>query len=124
MRFTYDVNGLLEVQAKVLATGAEHQLVIEQNPGLLSPQEIERRLRELAEIKIHPRELQGNIALLARAARIYEEHTAAVRHEIGVRLLEFKAALETQQPQRIEAARDYLGGLLDQLEGDSSPLLP
>ena len=124
VRFTYDVNGLLEVQAKVLATGAEHQLVIEQNPGLLSPQEIERRLRELAEIKIHPRELQGNIALLARAARIYEEHTAAVRHEIGVRLLEFKAALETQQPQRIEAARDYLGGLLDQLEGDSSPLLP
>jgi molecular chaperone HscC len=106
-----------------VATGAEHQLVIEQNPGLLSPQEIERRLRELAEIKIHPRELQANIALLARAARVYEEHTAAARHEIGVRLLEFRAALETQLPQRIEAAREYLGALLDQLEGDSSPLL-
>jgi molecular chaperone HscC len=123
VRFTYDVNGLLEVQAKVLATGAEHQLVIEQNPGLLSPAQIQQRLTALAQIKIHPRELRGNIALVARAGRVYEEHTAAARQEIGARLLEFKGALETQDAGRIESARRHLSALLDQLEGDSSPLL-
>ena len=124
VRFTYDVNGLLEVQALVVSTRVEHQLVIEQNPGLLDPQEIQRRLAELAALKVHPREQQANLALLTRAGRLYEEHTAALRQEIGAGLLQFKAALETQQPRQIEAARRYLGALLDQIEGESSPLRP
>lgn len=124
VRFTYDVNGLLEVHAQVVATGVEKQLVIEQNPGLLTPQQIRERLDALATLKVHPRDQQGNLALLARAARLYEEHTADARREIGVRLLAFKAALETQEPREIERARRSLGELLDHLDGEAAPLPP
>jgi molecular chaperone HscC len=124
VRFTYDVNGLLDVQARVVATGTEKQLVIEQNPGLLTPEQIRERLAALAALKVHPRDQQANLALLGRAARLYEEHTAAVRQEIGARLLGFKAALESQDPRQIEPARRHLGELLDHLEGDTSPLPP
>jgi molecular chaperone HscC len=124
VRFTYDVNGLLEVHAHVVATGVEKQLVIEQNPGLLTPQQIRARLDALAALKVHPRDQQANLALLARAARLYEEHTADARREIGSRLLAFKAALETQEPRQIEPARSFLGGLLDHLDGEAAPLPP
>ncbi len=124
VRFTYDVNGLLEVHAHVVATGVEKQLVIEQNPGLLTPQQIRERLDALAALKIHPRDQQANLALLARAARLYEEHTADARREIGSRLLTFKAALETQEPRQIEPARRFLDDLLDHLDGEAAPLSP
>jgi molecular chaperone HscC len=124
VRFTYDVDGLLEVHAHVVATGVEKQLVIEQNPGLLTPHQIRERLDALAALKVHPRDQQANLALLARAARLYEEHTADARRDIGSRLLAFKAALETQEPRQIEPARRYLGDLLDYLDGETAPLPP
>jgi len=37
VRFTYDVNGVLQVEAAVRATGKRHELVLERNPGLLDP---------------------------------------------------------------------------------------
>lgn len=124
VRFTYDVNGLLEVQARVVASGAEHQLVIEQNPGLLQPEEIQRRLAALAELKVHPREQQANLAVIARAGRLYEEFTGAMRQHIGANLIQFKAVLETQEARRIETARQQFGAWLDQIEGETSPLPP
>ncbi|WP_386066498.1 Hsp70 family protein [Tahibacter sp. UC22_41] len=124
VRFTYDINGLLEIQARLAADGIEKQLVIEQNPGLLTPQQISERLAALATLKIHPREQQANLALLARAARLYEECTGAARQEIGNRLVGFKSALEAQESRQIETARRHLSNLLDYVDGDASPLPP
>lgn len=46
-RFTYDVDGLLQVEVIEDATGRRHELVLEQNPGLLDREEIARRLQAL-----------------------------------------------------------------------------
>jgi molecular chaperone HscC len=73
VRFTYDINGLLEVEATVAGSGETSRTVIEQNPGVLTPDEIERRLQGLTELKTHPREQSENRAALARAERLYEE---------------------------------------------------
>jgi len=35
IRFTYDINGLLEVEAHVLSTGVRKSVVIEENPGVM-----------------------------------------------------------------------------------------
>ena len=48
IRYTYDINGLLEVQATVVATQKQHKLIIEQNPGSMSAKEIAQRLEQLA----------------------------------------------------------------------------
>jgi molecular chaperone HscC len=119
VRFTYDVNGLLDVEAHVLAADEKHQLVIEQNPGLLSPEEIRQRLAALAQLKVHPREHQANIAVLARAERLYEEHTGDARRAIGEHLHAFNAQLAQQDPANIERARRRLSEFLDHLESQS-----
>jgi molecular chaperone HscC len=47
VRFTYDVNGLLQVEVTVLKTQQKSSLLIEGNPGLLSEAEIAERLQAL-----------------------------------------------------------------------------
>ncbi|MFP3427401.1 Hsp70 family protein, partial [Pseudoalteromonas sp. SIMBA_162] len=51
VRFTYDINGLLEAQVSIPLTGESHSLVIENNPGVLTPEEIQERLKALAQLK-------------------------------------------------------------------------
>jgi len=119
VRFTYDVNGLLEVEAKVAATGKLFNVVIEQNPGLLSPAEIATRLTRLQALKIHPREDQANLAVISRAERLYEEYTGELRQRLGSALLTFRAELEKQDLERIKSMREQFASFLDQLESQS-----
>lgn len=116
VRFTYDNNGILEAEVKVLATGELHHLVIEKNPGVLTPQEVRQRLAELAELKVHPREQMANTALLARLERLYQEHLGEVREMLGNMAGSFQQVLATQDLQRIEQMRADIAQRLDELE--------
>jgi molecular chaperone HscC len=118
VRFTYDTSGLLEVQATIQSTGRIEKLVIEGNPGVMQPDEITRRLAALAKLKIHPRDDMKTRALMARAARLFEERLGDTRAMIGRALSQLTAALERQEPEEIEAARDALTSLLDQFDQD------
>jgi molecular chaperone HscC len=119
VRFTYDVNGLLEIEAKVLATQTRQRLVVEHTPGAMTREEIDRCLAALAQLKIHPRELIENRALVERIARLYEQHLGERREWLGRQLSLFEAIVERQDPHAIAHARNELTRLLDQLEGPS-----
>ncbi|WP_346948823.1 molecular chaperone HscC [Dyella sp.] len=115
VRFTYDVNGVLQVEAEVIATRERHELVLEQNPGVLSPEEIRARLLALESIKVHPRDKQENIAMLARAERLYEEYVQA-RDQLQHWIARFRSILESQDEQMIREHRRHFGEALDTLE--------
>ncbi|NIR31422.1 MAG: Hsp70 family protein, partial [Gammaproteobacteria bacterium] len=83
VRFTYDINGLLEVEATVVGTGQAQSIVIEQNPGVLSAEEVEKRLKALAKLKVHPREQEENRAVTARAERLFQELLSDHREFLG-----------------------------------------
>jgi molecular chaperone HscC len=119
VRFTYDVNGLLEVEATVTSTGAMRRLVIEESPGVLTAQQIEERLRALAGLKIHPREQSENRALMARADRLYEQLLSAERDFLGEQIAAFDAVLNGQNATEIERAREDLVAVLDRFDRDS-----
>jgi molecular chaperone HscC len=118
VRFTYDVNGLLEVDVTVPLTGETKKLVIEENPGTLSADEIAKRFASLADLKVHPREQDRNRATSARAARIFEEALGELRSVVGTRITMFEAVIEKQNPSDIEGARKELESFLDQVEND------
>lgn len=106
MRFTYDINGLLEVEATILQTGEKFKVVIEENPGILTKPEIEERFRALSELKIHPREQVENRTLLAKMERMYEESLGGLRDYLGVETAAFAAVLEKQEPKAIAKAHE------------------
>jgi molecular chaperone HscC len=118
VRFTYDTSGLLEVQATIVSSGRVEKLVIEGNPGVMQPDEIARRLAALAKLKIHPRDDMKTRALVARAARLYEERLGDIRAIIGHALGQLTAALERQEPEGIEAASHELTAVLDRFDQD------
>jgi len=116
VRFTYDNSGLLEVDLTVLSTKMRKNVVIEGNPGVLSKDEIQQRLKALTKLKIHPRDDAVNAALVARTLRIFEENLGDVRQAVGAKLDLFLGALNSQRPAEIEQARSELTQLIDSVD--------
>ena len=115
VRFTYDINGVLQVEATPLASKLRYELVLEQSPGLLDQQEIRTRLAALSQLKIHPRGKQENVALLARAERLFEEHLPS-RQLLQQWIVQFRQSLESQDEQVIREHRTSFAQALDRLE--------
>lgn len=117
-RFTYDINGLLEVDVTVPATGEKRQLVINDDEDV-SPDELAQRRAALASLKVHPRDDEANRAALARAQRCYEDFLGDARQLVGSWILQFEAVLRQQDPRAAAQARATLLEAIDRLEGQS-----
>ena len=116
IRFTYDINGLLEAQVDTLLTGQSQSLVIENNPGVMTPEEIAERFSALQALKTHPRDQQVNSALMARLERLYQESLGDLREHVGGLAGHFSAVLERQDEREIREARAELLTRLDSIE--------
>ena len=116
VRFTYDVNGLLEVEAVAHGTDVKGSIVIENHAGVLTKEEIAERLGALANLKLNPRDDARNSAIVARANRLYEESLGSTRDAISQAIMQFEAILARQEPHEIAAAREAFGTWLDRVE--------
>lgn len=116
VRFTYDVSGVLEVQATAFPDGMTRSVVIEENPGVLSPEEVRECLAKLADLKIHPRDQTRNRALLARADRLYEEMLGDRRAYLATHIARFQSLLDRQDADEIAHAVKELSAVLERLD--------
>lgn len=116
VRYTYDINGILEVEVTVISTGIKKRIVIEENPGHMSKEEVEERLEALKDIKIHPREKNENKFLIARGERLYEESIGYLRVEIANNMQWFDSILEKQDEKEIREAAEALKELFDEID--------
>ena len=108
VRFTYDLNGLLEVEATVESTGKSETLLIEGAPGRLSHEEIEQARQAMQRLKFHPREALPNTTALARAEALFVELRGVERQELGEAIATFQAALASQDEELIRSQREWL----------------
>ncbi len=114
--YTYDINSLLEVEAKVVSTGEVKKQIIKGKENDMTPKQIEERMEELSYLKIPPREQEENRLLLLKGERIYEESTGNERILLDMWLRAFEDALNTQDAGVIEDARRELKDRLRSLE--------
>ncbi len=117
-RFSYDINGLIEVDVDVPETGTHRQLVIA-DPDTQNTKDLAARRQALEALKIHPRDTDANRAALARAARCYEDSLGTKRDTVNGFIRQFEAVLDRQDPREVEAARTAFLAALDQLEGET-----
>jgi molecular chaperone HscC len=108
VRFTYDLNGLIEVEMKVLSTGQVETLVIEESPGRLTAEQIEQAREQMRALKIHPREALPNATALERADALYQRLSGEPRAWLGQLIVQLDAALDSQDQDRITGARSEL----------------
>ena len=114
VRFTYDLNGILEVDT-TREDGKTHTLVIEGSPGRLTPAQIAEARKAMERLKFHARDALPNSVALARAEALYVELTGDARAALGDAISAFRLVLETQDAGRIEPARAQLVSLVDRL---------
>lgn len=118
VRYSYDMNGLLEIDVTVASTGKLYQKTIVNSPGSLSEKEIEASKKKLSALKFHPRDNAENRNLIARAESLYESALDAQRDYIGQLISEFDQVLEQQNPKDIQQAAEKLNEILEGLEKD------
>ena len=85
----------------------------------MTDEEVENRLKELSDIKIHPREDEENKLLLAMGERLYEESVGEIRDTIDLYIRKFEDILETQDRYEIEKAAKELKEILQELNDES-----
>jgi len=115
VRFSYDINGLLEVDVTLLETGKRHSHSIDRSPSGLDEQSRANSRARLAALKIHPRDTLPNRALSARLERAWMHSLGEERERIGAWLDEFNAVLASQRAEDITSRRQALTRLLDDL---------
>lgn len=120
IRFTYDSNGVLEVETTVVKTNQKSTLVITKNAGHLSKKELEKALAAMGKLKIHPRDKMTNRFVLKRAERLFQELPSFLRDQLGAYLDIFETALESQNPQEIKEVRLQLEMFLSVHDSDDS----
>ncbi|WP_338540781.1 molecular chaperone HscC [Paenibacillus tundrae] len=116
VRFTYDINGILEVEVSSVETGEKKVAVIQGKDNDLSQEEIAERFKALEAIKIHPRDRMENRLLLARGERMYEESLAEQRLMIAEVMLWFEETLKRQDDREIKKEAQKLKEVLDEIE--------
>ncbi len=124
VRFTYDMNGILEVEVTNLSSGLKKRLIVEQRPGSLTKKEIDEALARLQPLKLHPRDLLPNRARLERANRVYAELIGPAREHLTAVVDPFEAALESQDPTLIKQTAAVLDSFLRgffEHEGETQP---
>lgn len=115
VRFTYDINGALEVEVTVLSTNIRRREIFRNNAGL-SQEDLETRFAALASIKLHPRERLENRTLIARAERLYAENLGEQREAVRDLLQRFEHEIAGDRLKDVEAVRAAFARALDAFE--------
>jgi molecular chaperone HscC len=113
IRFTYDLNGVLEVEATIVETDKKVSHIVTRYAHGLTPDQVRAAVQAMAKLKTHPREEQANRFLLRRAERLYEELPREDREALGRLLDGFEAALALQDPEVIARHREALEEFLE-----------
>lgn len=116
VRFTYTLDGLLEVECQHLYSPEVSRLVIEKVPGQMSAEQIALSLQKLSGLKQHPRDRQENQTLLLRGARLYAFLLGEEREWIDNVIHAFELALNSQDERRISDVRQKVIDVLSRFE--------
>jgi len=116
VRFTYDLNGMLEVETTIVSTSKREVLVIEKSPGRMTAAQVKAAREAMARLKLHPRDALPNTTALARADALYVELSGPAREELGHVIALFRGALETQDDKEIAPLRNRLLSLVSALK--------
>ena len=115
IRFTYDLNGLLEVEAYVGNTDRKFRTVLTQHAADLTDKELDEAVANLQTLKYYPREDMANQKLLRYAERMVGEISPFQREQFEAAIDMFEQAMASGDRETVEAARGTLEQVLSML---------
>ncbi|BFL45965.1 Hsp70 family protein [Lactonifactor longoviformis] len=118
VRFTYDINGILQTEAFVPMTQKHVQKEVIPKDSYMSDTQIEARMKELEKLKSAPQDQAENKMLMARGERLYVECVQERREYVRRALTQFQWMLEHGSHRQQQEAQQQLKDTLDALESE------
>lgn len=116
VRFTYTLDGILEVECQTSTSERISQLVIENVPGQMSPEAVQASLARMASLKQHPRDRPENRRVLTRCNQLYRFLLGEERQQIDEALTAFEQLLDSQDMRQIADFRQHLETMLSRYD--------
>lgn len=108
VRFTYDLNGILEVEAYLPDSQKKFRTVLTHNARGLGKSELDDAVRKLQALKYYPREDMENQRLLRYCERLVGEVSPFHRTELEQAIDYFESAMGSGDKESVEAAQSTL----------------
>lgn len=115
VRFTFDLNGLLEIEVIIPKTGKKFSTVLKNNSATMSSSEFEKAVRELQKLKFYPRDDLKNQRLLRYSERMVGEISPHQRQQLETSIDLFEHAMNSGDKEQFQQARELLLITLSQL---------
>jgi molecular chaperone HscC len=115
IRFSYDISGLLEVEAAVPSTGKRHSAVITKHTGGLTEADIRASLDRLGAVKFFPRDDVENRRLTLFAERVIPELPLVLRDELVAAIDAYESSMNGGEREFFKSTRDALTQLLTRI---------
>lgn len=116
VRFTYDINGILDVDVEVESTRTTYQKTIINKELGMSDKEMQKQMEKLAELKKDPRSKEENQYLITLANALYRETSGDARNYIAGIIDYFDRLLSEASEAKIEHVRRRLMVVLSNIE--------
>lgn len=116
VRFTYDINGILDVDVEVESTRMTYQKTIVNKELGLSDKELQKQMEKIAELKKDPKSKEENQYLITLANALYRETSGDVRNYIAGIIDYFDRVLSEGNEAKIEHIRKRLMVVLSNIE--------
>jgi molecular chaperone HscC len=114
--FTLDLDGILEVEAEILATKVKSAKIFQREGDALSEKRLERARERIRALKTDPALRPRHRDLLGRADLLWREVTGDARQLLELGLRAFEGALAGRDPDTISQAYDQLLGICSALD--------
>ena len=115
VRFTYDMNGLLEVEAMLPSTGQKFNTVLTNHSSSLSPAELKAAVREMQKLKFYPRDELRHRRLVLYSERMVGEVGSFHRQQLEDSIDAFERAMSSGDRSIFDSARLRLLMTLEQM---------
>jgi molecular chaperone HscC len=116
VRFTYDLNGILEVEAFVQDAPAHFRQVMTTSALDLSEAELREAVARMQQLKFYPRDDRENLRLLYHAVNALSEVGALQRAHLERAVDEYESAMNLGDRSLFNRARDELLIMLSAIE--------
>lgn len=115
VRYTYDINGVLEVNLTIPITGEKRRLVIVNEELGLTEAQIQNKMKEYEKLKMNPAEEEENKYIIAWAERLFMQCSGEYKIELEKKIQYFNYIL-MKDPYQIAKVRKYLTVFLAYVE--------
>ncbi|RCU52923.1 MULTISPECIES: Hsp70 family protein [Corallincola] len=114
LTYTYDLNGVLEVEVTEVSSGKKYRTYVSEGDDDLNREQLEQNFARLNALKILPKDKLANTTFMAKLERLYQEKLGKEREAVGTMLADFSQVLKghdnsaiEQMMRRIKVELDY-----------------